>query len=148
MQSRLSLALFLLFAGLLPQYAKATECGGPKSLPCGDKEWCNYSPDNLCGTQGMPGQCQKRPEVCTFDFTPVCGCDGITYANACQAHARGSSVAYPGTCRDFDTGTCVQIVVCGTKDGQVKEYPNPCAARKDGATNIVPKEGPTCPAAR
>jgi hypothetical protein len=39
---------------------------------------------------------------------------------------------------------CEQVISCGTKDGKRKEYPTPCAARDDGATNITPKTGPTC----
>jgi hypothetical protein len=41
---------------------------------------------------------------------------------------------------------CVQVISCGTKDGVRKEYPTPCAARDDGATDIKPKTGPTCAA--
>ncbi|MGY4319455.1 hypothetical protein ACVWW1_008782 [Bradyrhizobium sp. JR3.5] len=44
--------------------------------------------------------------------------------------------------------TCPQVIHCGTKNGVVKEYPTRCAAEEDGATNIAPKTGPTCPAAQ
>jgi len=39
---------------------------------------------------------------------------------------------------------CAQIISCGTKNGQRKEYPTPCAAKDDGATHIAPRSGPTC----
>ena len=39
---------------------------------------------------------------------------------------------------------CAQIISCGTKNGQRKEYPTPCAAKDDGATHVTPKSGPTC----
>ena len=39
---------------------------------------------------------------------------------------------------------CVQVISCGTKDGKRKEYPTPCAARDDGATNVAPKSGSPC----
>jgi hypothetical protein len=42
---------------------------------------------------------------------------------------------------------CEQVISCGTKNGVRKEYPTPCAAREDGATDIKPKTGPTCAAA-
>ena len=42
---------------------------------------------------------------------------------------------------------CAQVISCGTKNGVRKQYPTPCAARDDGATNIAPKTGPTCEAA-
>jgi hypothetical protein len=39
---------------------------------------------------------------------------------------------------------CVQVISCGTKDGERKEYPTPCDAKDDGATDITPKTGATC----
>jgi hypothetical protein len=39
---------------------------------------------------------------------------------------------------------CAQIISCGTKNGLRKEYPTPCAAKDDGATNVAPKSGPAC----
>jgi hypothetical protein len=43
-----------------------------------------------------------------------------------------------------DEQVCAQVISCGTKDGKRKEYPTPCAAEQDGATNIAPKTGSTC----
>jgi hypothetical protein len=39
---------------------------------------------------------------------------------------------------------CAQVISCGTKNGMRKEYPTPCAAADDGATNITPRTGLTC----
>jgi hypothetical protein len=39
---------------------------------------------------------------------------------------------------------CAQVISCGTKNGKRKEYPTPCAAKDDGATDIAPKTGSTC----
>jgi hypothetical protein len=75
------------------------ECGGPRSIKCGNDEWCSYSPPNQCGAQGQTGTCEKRPRLCAKVFIAVCGCDGKTYGNQCYAHYSGVSLAYPGSCK-------------------------------------------------
>jgi hypothetical protein len=52
--------------------------------------------------------------------------------------------ATPAAAQSISKEMCAQIISCGTKDGKAKEYPTPCAAQDDGATNIHPKSGPTC----
>ena len=38
----------------------------------------------VCSTEDLAAQ------VCTLDYSPVCGDDGVTYGNACGACASGS----------------------------------------------------------
>ncbi|MBR9698851.1 hypothetical protein GOV09_00135 [Candidatus Woesearchaeota archaeon] len=42
---------------------------------------------------------EKAAEICTLDYTPVCGDNGRTYGNGCQACASGQIDSYvPGEC--------------------------------------------------
>lgn len=74
-------------------------CGGFLGLVCPNTDWCDYPEGVACGGADHFGTCRKRPEICTQEFLPVCGCNGETFSNACQAAAAGFDVAHPGKCR-------------------------------------------------
>jgi hypothetical protein len=40
----------------------------------------------------------KQPIACTMMHDPVCGCDGVTYGNACMARGAGVPRTTPGAC--------------------------------------------------
>ncbi|MCA9656327.1 MAG: hypothetical protein H6712_08545 [Myxococcales bacterium] len=65
---------------------------------CAAQEYCEWNA-NSCGTQDFDeGSCAARPEGCTADENPVCGCDGQVYSNECVANEAGVDVDADGEC--------------------------------------------------
>lgn len=73
-------------------------CGGRAQGPCPDGEFCDFPPSAICGAADAPGACHTQPSICQRNFAPVCGCDGETYSNACEAASAGVSVSSEGEC--------------------------------------------------
>ena len=46
------------------------------------------------------GSCEQQPSLCPAVYAPVCGCDGETYGNSCEAAAAGVNVASEGICAE------------------------------------------------
>ena len=73
-------------------------CGSRGLEPCPDGEFCLFEPEDSCGATDRGGHCEVIPRVCTREYRPVCGCDGVTYGCDEHAHSLGANVAGDGAC--------------------------------------------------
>jgi hypothetical protein len=73
------------------------KCRGIANLKCDEAYFCDWE-DDSCGTGEQLGTCTPRPTECQPERMPRCGCDGIAYDNACEAHKAGTDVAALSIC--------------------------------------------------
>ncbi len=90
-------------AGVAVSHEGACEqqiCGGfgGDAFSCDPGEFCNYTLEAMCGAADASGICAPIPQGCTDNYDPVCGCDGETYGNTCEANAASVAVIHEGAC--------------------------------------------------
>lgn len=136
-------------AGVSIDYQGECDSIVPKTTGCDDCDatgyFCSYT-DGDCGA-GDEGECILKPEMCTMDYIPVCGCNGVTYGNRCGANADGVSVDYVGECEDIAPGSG-----CNACDGDAVLclYPEgDCGTSQQGVCSPKPElcpriEDPVC----
>ncbi len=126
----------------------SSECNGPVNVVCGTDNK-NYPNDCFARLENITiahtGPCfvsasnssaaMTKVSGCSNDFAPVCGADGNSYQNECQAKAKGTTVAANGFCFTTEKmdSSCPDGYgpVCG-KDG--KTYLDSCQMTSAGTT--------------
>lgn len=75
------------------------------SFPCRTDADCDVLPSDMgelfCGggeSCDAPAGCVGRELSCGGELAPVCGCDGVSYANSCWASRDGIRIAHDGEC--------------------------------------------------
>jgi hypothetical protein len=114
-------------------------CGGIQGLGCGKNEFCKFPP-GTCDHADIFGVCVVIPQACPLVYQPVCGCDGVTYGNECEAAVAGQSIDHRGPC----TEVCGGIMGIPCPEGQFCQFrPGQCQiADNQGSCRPVPQACP------
>src|SRR3954454_1516371 len=64
--------------------ADGAMCGGYPGVSCTEGSYCAIEKGQCKLIADVAGTCRKKPEMCTQQSQPVCGCDNKTYGNSCM----------------------------------------------------------------
>jgi hypothetical protein len=121
---------------------------------------CRVDADCPVWSLCLEGQCEEI--ACTREYAPVCGVNGETYGNACEAGANHVEIAYEGECRPgggscYSSEQCGRGEYCSTEDGDClppegcaegEACPDVCAGvclpLNDSCAAVLCPEGTTC----
>mgnify|MGYP000630682131 CR=1 FL=1 len=100
-------------------------CGGFANLPCDEGEWCSFGNPPSDAAADMTGVCKTTPEACFEIFAPVCGRDGNTYGNECEANMAGVDAVHEGACDEPSPSICGGFANLPCADDEWCSFGNP-----------------------
>jgi Kazal-type serine protease inhibitor-like protein len=107
----------------------------PQAPVCGAQQFCQLPYGQCSSTQGS---CTSIPDSCIFDYDPVCGCDGHTYFNLCDAQQSQMSIRYLGECSP-PVETCGGPAGTQCSSSKFCEAPfGECSSDVEGTCRTVP----------
>jgi hypothetical protein len=121
----------------------AKQCGAIPGGDCPSGTYCKLATGS-CSLPGALGTCALKTTACSDIWAPVCGCNGTTYGNDCDAAGAGENLAHTGEC-GATPGACTTATVlkdCGTESICKVPIGN-CSKTAAGTCAAQPK---TCPA--
>ena len=134
-------------------------CGGASSGSCPSPLVCRYPEGNHCGASDRAGTCHWPIDGCDAKSTKVCGCDGVSYVNQCEANRHGAAAAYRGACvpcqaaaacADVTAGGVRTATFCHVAEGASASegvcWPRPSAC-DEGGPPVCGWDGRTYPSA-
>ena len=111
-------------------------CGGHADWQCADDDVCLPFLARGCPGPRRIGLCVPPPRHCPPITSPVCGCDGNTYSNTCEAVKAGTSVEHRGECAESGQP------MCGGEAGESCAGMATC--EDDMSDNCDRSQDPTC----
>ncbi|MGA1844864.1 MAG: Kazal-type serine protease inhibitor domain-containing protein [bacterium] len=107
------------------------------TMECSPGAYCKKDAGDCQGE----GECERRPFSCPQVWAPVCGCDGKTYPNECEAARKGISVQSQGTCQPgqtqcTDNGDCELNEYCQRQTGVCEAGAGTCAPRPEACAQV------------